>query len=165
MKLSNAVVAFIRENGKVSKDGTTIAIPLALLETVERVRSRSSAEDRFAKFETVRTAQPVAADGSIAIPAPELAKAGLPSASVANAAYWSGLGDGSEMAHRAGFKSRYETVLDAERGVYVITVHLAPLTDADREAHAKRQAVKAAKVQSAKNAAEASDEGAPVAVE
>lgn len=166
VKFSNAQIAFIRASGK--EVGDYLRLPLSFLAEITPLRVRTSEDERLEKFGAVLGAVPASDTGVKVVSILALADAGLPFSSLTNPAYWSGIGDGSCVAHDAGYKSRYVTVRDGES--VKMTVVLTPLSDDDRAAHQKRLAkadAKAAATKAAKAAAKATagdadtDEGSP----
>lgn len=163
VKFSNAQIEFLRTSGVVKAGKLTI--DLAILEASAPVRVRTSADERLEKFRSVLEKSPANDKGIVTLSVPALAATGLPFASLANPAYWSGTGDGSQVAFAAGYKSKHDTVLE-ESGSVRLNVILTPLTEADRTAHNKRIAAleeKKAKAAAAKKASEAPAVGAVVA--
>ncbi len=167
MKLATKVVEFLKSVGQLDKKGNLV-IPLAVLEESGPTRVRTSEADRTAKFLSVLETISPDEVGVRHVPAFALADAGLPEASVGNPAYWSGIADGSRMAHAAGYRSQFKQVRTPGTASYNLSIILTPLTDADRtafEAKCTAADTKAAAAAAAKlAAAEAAKVGATSAV-
>lgn len=162
IKFSTAQLAFLTATGTVRNGKLTIE--MSALEEAGPSRTRSSLDEKRDKFNALVGS--VAADekGRKVITALGLHEAGLPSSYMTNAANWSGVSEGSELAYDLGFSSKYGNVFDPTIGGNRITVTLTPLTDKDREKRAKQRATAAAKEQE-KKAAAAEPEGAAESVD
>ena len=160
-KFSNAQIACLRDAGQVK--GPNLILSLAFLDEIAPDRIRTSGVERLAKFGPVLESATADDKGVKVIPVQVLGAAGFPIASVANPTYWSGLGDGSQMAFDAGYKSRHRVGMVGEN--VQIDIVLSPLTDSDRTAHEKRVATaasKAAATKAANEAAKGTSEGPAV---
>lgn len=135
VKFTNAQWNWLVDQGRVVHG--EYRVPMALLSSAQPTRIRTTDEERVEKLRAVLdtvTADPES--GSVRVPVVALDDAGLPTASVANAAYWSGLGDGSRMAYELGYKSRFAQ--ERAGNAFLLFVYMVPLTQADQEAHEER---------------------------
>lgn len=157
IKFSRAQIEFLTATGSVRSGKLTI--DLASLVEAGPSRTRTSLDEKRAKFNALVAATEADETGRKVITAVALHGAGLPSTYMTNNAVWSGVSEGSELAFDLGYSAKYNSAFDPALGGNKVSVTLVPLTDADKVKRAKQRASAAAKAEAAKEAEEAEGSG------
>lgn len=142
VKFSAAQVDALRSMGKVNGDKLTVSLAW-LAENTSATRIAGDAKKELFS-QLIGMARDL--ENGVKLVTPKMIRTlGLPGTYVTASTLWAGIGEASEYAFGAGFRSEYDSKVDDETDALIVRILLHPLTPEDRELREKRRAEVATK--------------------